>query len=111
MFNLFVSIKPNIRKFTLLIEKVTFHENIKYDFFSTNFRFNRSILKIKQYAYGEKYLFPSHLKKTEMAQGRGWQGTFPICDVYNFWPHKYILPSFKYMSDIFWQICIYIKYM
>ena len=26
MFNLFVSIKPNIEKFTLLIEKVTFYE-------------------------------------------------------------------------------------
>ena len=26
MFNLFVSIKPNIKKFNLLIEKVTFQE-------------------------------------------------------------------------------------
>ena len=26
MFNFFVSIKPNIQKFTLLIEKVTFQE-------------------------------------------------------------------------------------
>ena len=26
MFNLFVSIKPNIQKFTLLIEKVTFQK-------------------------------------------------------------------------------------
>ena len=26
MFNLFVSIKPNIQKFTLLIENVTFQE-------------------------------------------------------------------------------------
>ena len=26
MFNLFISIKPNIQKFTLLIEKVTFQE-------------------------------------------------------------------------------------
>ena len=37
MFNLFVSIKPNIQKFTLLIEKVTFQENsTKYDFFPKN---------------------------------------------------------------------------
>ena len=34
------------------------------------FEFNRSLLKIKQYAQGEKYLFSSHLKKNEMAQGR-----------------------------------------
>ena len=27
-------------------------------------------LKIKQFAQGEKYLFISHLKKNEMAQGR-----------------------------------------
>ena len=33
---------------------------------------NRSLLKIKQYASGDKYLFSSHLKKNEMAQGRGW---------------------------------------
>ena len=51
IFNLFVSIKPIIQKFTLLIEKVTFQENsIKYEFFPTKFRFNRSLLKIKQYA-------------------------------------------------------------
>ena len=37
MFNLFVSIKPNIQKFTLLIEKVIFQKNsIKYDFFQQN---------------------------------------------------------------------------
>ena len=30
---------------------------------STKFRFNRSRLKIKQYAWGEKYLFSSYLKK------------------------------------------------
>ena len=24
-----------------------------------------------------------------------------ICDIYNFWPRKYILASFKYMSSIF----------
>ena len=42
------------------------------NFFSTKFGFNRSFLKIKQYAYGEKFLFSSHLKKNEMAEGRGW---------------------------------------
>ena len=30
-----------------------------------------------------------------------------ICDIYNFWSREYILASFKYMSDMFWQI----KYM
>ena len=29
MFNLFVPIKPNIQKFTLLIEKVTFQEKLQ----------------------------------------------------------------------------------
>ena len=24
-----------------------------------------------------------------------------ICDIYNFWPRKYILASFKYMSSVF----------
>ena len=52
-------------KFTLLIEKVTFQEKqYKIWFLSTKFGFNGSLLKIKQYAWGEKYLFSSHLKKT-----------------------------------------------
>ena len=50
MFNLFVSIKQNIQKFTLFIEKVTSKKNsIKYEFFSTKFGFIGH-LKIKQYA-------------------------------------------------------------
>ena len=38
MFNLFVSVKPNIEKFTLLIEKSNFsrNEGIKYKFFQQN---------------------------------------------------------------------------
>ena len=67
--NLFVSIKPNIQKFTLLIEKVTFQEKqYKIWIFSTKFGFNRSFLKGTQYAYGEKYLFCSHLKINVLAK-------------------------------------------
>ena len=47
MFNLFASIKPKIQKFTLLIEKVSKKNSIKYEFFSTKFG---SLLKVKQYA-------------------------------------------------------------
>ena len=51
MFNLFVSIKPNNHKFSLLIKKVTFQEKrYKIWIFSTTFGFDRSLLKIKQYA-------------------------------------------------------------
>ena len=51
MFNPFVSIKPKIQKFTLLIEKVTFQEKqYKKEFFSTKFGFYRSLSKIKQYS-------------------------------------------------------------
>ena len=77
MFNLFVSIKPNIQKFTLLIEKVNFQEKqYKYEFFSTKFGFIRSLLKINQHAYGEKYLFSSHLKKTRWPKA-GYLPLFP----------------------------------
>ena len=80
MFNLFVSIKPNIQKFTLLIEKVTFQEKqYNYEFFSTKFEFNRSLLNIKQYLWSERYLFSSYLKKTRWFKAGGGprQGTFP----------------------------------
>ena len=50
MFNLFVSMKPNIQKFTLLVEKVTFQEKPYKICIFFNFGFNRSLLKIKQYA-------------------------------------------------------------
>ena len=48
-------------------------------FFSTKFGFNSSLLKIKQYALGEKYLFSSHLKKKRWPKAGGGprQGTFP----------------------------------
>ena len=63
MFYLFVSIKPKIKKFTLLIEKVAFQEKQYKICILFNIGFNRSFLKMKQYAQGEKYLFSSHLKK------------------------------------------------
>ena len=45
MFNLFVSIKPNIQKFTLLIEKLTSKKNsLKYEFFSTKFGFDLDLI-------------------------------------------------------------------
>ena len=51
MFNLFVSTKPNIQKFILLIEKVTFQEKqYKTWIFFNKVGFNRSLLKINQYA-------------------------------------------------------------
>ena len=55
-------------------------------FFLTKFGFNRSLLKIKQYSYGEKYLFFSHLKKNEMAQGRGWPKAYRSSLSYKFHP-------------------------
>ena len=74
MFNLFISIKPNILKFTLLIGKVTFEKKF--------FQQNLDLIghnTIKQYARGEKYLFSLHLKKTRWLKARGdpRQGTFP----------------------------------
>ena len=72
MFNRFVLIKPNMQKFTLLIEKVTFQEKqYKIEYFSTKFGFNR-LLKNKAICIRRKIFIFFSLKKNKMAQGRGW---------------------------------------
>ena len=81
MFNLFVSIKPNIQKFTLLIEKVIFQEKqYKILIFSTKFEFNKSLLKIKKSIRRKIFIFFSFKKKNEIAQGREWPnaGQLPL---------------------------------
>ena len=63
--NLFVSIKPNIQKFTLLIEKLTFQEKQYIIWiFSTKFGFNRSLFKNKAICIRRKiFIFFSFEKK------------------------------------------------
>ena len=71
MFNLFVSIKPNNQKFTLLIEKVTFKKNnIKYESFQQNLDLT-SHFKKKSNIHKAKNIYFLFIKTNEMAQGWG----------------------------------------
>ena len=46
------------------------------------------------------------LSATSHSRSFSMEMKYTICDIYNFWSRKYILASFKYMSNIFWQIYI-----
>ena len=94
MFNLFVLIKPNIQKYTLLIEKVTFQEKqYKIRFFSTKFEFQVTF-KNKTICIRRKIVIFFSFKKKKKTRcpkaGHGpRQGTFPD-----------FLRYFKFFSDL-----------
>ena len=80
-------------------------------FFSTKFGLNRSLLKIKQYAYGEKYLFSSRLRKKRDGPR---QGTFPysifgleVINFFDLWhTHTQIQTSNIFSKPHFWTFYI-----